>query len=284
MKIVFVILHYKSLNVTKKAVETILKNLDYQNYFLLIVDNGSLDGSGKELHQIFKKYTVVKVLVSKKNLGFARGNNIGFQYAKTKLKADFIILMNNDVFIKQKDFCQVIVKMYAQKKFVVAGPDIISLKSGQHQNPVKREYYSKRDILFRTIRFGLLWLLSFFHGDQIMQKFYVKIKKNGIKRTKELMGDYQLHGSCMIFSSQFIKNYHGLCSRTFMYGEENILRFMADRDSLSMEYLPQVKVYHVEEGTTAEVFKKKVQKRRFYYLNNLRSCIVLLQLMREQDR
>lgn len=281
VKIVFIILHYKSLNVTKKSVEAILKNVNYQNYYILIVDNGSLDGSGRELHKIFKMYSAVKVLVSKKNLGFARGNNIGFRYAKTILKADFIVLMNNDVFIKQKNFCQVIMKMYAQKKFAVAGPDIISLKNGQHQNPVKREYYSKGDILFRIIRFGLLWLLSFFHTDQIMQKIYVKIKKNRIKKTKEPMRDYQLHGSCMIFSSQFIENYHGLCSRTFMYGEENILRFMADRDSFTMKYLPQVKVYHIEEGTTTEIFKKRVQKRRFYYRNNLKSCIVLLRLMRE---
>ncbi len=281
MKIVFVILHYKSLNVTKKSVETILKNLEYQNYYILIVDNGSLDGSGRELHQIFKKYSVVKVLESKKNLGFARGNNIGFRYAKTMLKADFIILMNNDVFIKQKDFCQVILTMYAQKKFAVAGPDIISLKNGRHQNPVKREYYSKKDVLFRTIRFGLLWFLSFLQVDQIMQTFYVKIKRNRTKRTKKLMRDYQLHGSCLIFSSQFINNYQGLCSRTFMYGEENILRFMADRDSFSMKYLPKAKVCHIEEGTTNAVFKNKAQKRRFYYINNLKSCIVLLQLMRE---
>ena len=57
MKIVFIILHYKSLNVTKKSVEAILKNVNYQNYYILIVDNGSLDGSGRELHKIFKMYS-----------------------------------------------------------------------------------------------------------------------------------------------------------------------------------------------------------------------------------
>lgn len=56
---------------------------------IIIVDNGSTDDSVKYLK---KNYPVVKIIELEKNLGFAKGNNLGIKHAE----GDYIALINND--------------------------------------------------------------------------------------------------------------------------------------------------------------------------------------------
>ena len=43
-------------------------------------------------------------------MGFARGNNVGFAYAKEELNSDFIILCNSDTEVLEENFCSEIEK------------------------------------------------------------------------------------------------------------------------------------------------------------------------------
>ena len=89
-KIVFVILHYLAIKETIDCLTSIEKNISYDNYDVIVVDNGSkVDQDVVLLKQQELKFTNVKVIISDENLGFARGNNIGFLYAKNNLQADF---------------------------------------------------------------------------------------------------------------------------------------------------------------------------------------------------
>ena len=48
-KIVFLILHYINITETQKCVETIKKIIEYKNYEIVIVDNGSKNDTGEYL-------------------------------------------------------------------------------------------------------------------------------------------------------------------------------------------------------------------------------------------
>lgn len=61
----------------------------------IVVDNGSTDGSPE---MIKEKNKWVKLIASKTNKGFAKGNNIGM----SKAKYDFILLINSDTFLRKK--------------------------------------------------------------------------------------------------------------------------------------------------------------------------------------
>src|SRR5712691_12351014 len=66
--------------------------VDYPNWEVLVVDNGSEDGSVGAIH---RDYPGITVLETGKNLGFAGGNNRGIEAALTR-GAEFILLLNND--------------------------------------------------------------------------------------------------------------------------------------------------------------------------------------------
>ena len=73
--------------------EVCLKSVLAQNYGnleVIVVDNGSTDGSIEYVRSKFQGR--VKLIVNAENVGFAKGNNIGFEAASGK----YVIALNND--------------------------------------------------------------------------------------------------------------------------------------------------------------------------------------------
>jgi len=70
-----------------------VSKLIYPNKRLLLVDNGSQDGTPEAVESAFPG---VKVIVNAENLGFAAGANVGLRYALAQ-GADLVFLLNNDI-------------------------------------------------------------------------------------------------------------------------------------------------------------------------------------------
>jgi len=67
-----------------------LKGQTFEDFEILLVDNGSTDGSADFVEAQYGEF--IRVLRNKENLGFAGGNNIGIR----KAKGEYIVLLNND--------------------------------------------------------------------------------------------------------------------------------------------------------------------------------------------
>ena len=248
MKVVFVILHYITIDDTTQCIESILENVEYNNYSIVIVDNGSKNNTGNELKEQYRDNKKVNIIINDENVGFAKGNNIGFRYAKNQLNADFIILLNNDTVITQHEFIINLIESYKKNNFYICGPNIVSRVDKSKQNPIKKEFYSIKDVKKRIIKLYLLKILSIFNIDEKGQKLYFKIKKRKvIDKSVDKDKDFKLHGCCLVFSKLYINKYEGLYDETFMYGEEDILKYISERDSLKMIYEKSINIVY-EEG------------------------------------
>ena len=69
-----------------------LKNQDFSGYEVIVVDNGSTDGSVEFIRNHFPKTRVVSF---DENKGFSRAVNAGIRRAKGR----YILLLNNDVIV-----------------------------------------------------------------------------------------------------------------------------------------------------------------------------------------
>ena len=97
LKNVFIILHYQNIDDTINCVESIkkLKNLNNENYKIIIVDNKSPNNTGQELKEKCEKDDTIDLLLLDKNYGFSKANNIAYKKAKT-YNPTAILVLNND--------------------------------------------------------------------------------------------------------------------------------------------------------------------------------------------
>lgn len=93
-----VVLNWNNYEDTAECLESI-NVLSYPHYDIVLVDNGSTDGSGQRLEEEFTDITTIH---TGENLGFAGGLNIGIKYALDR-DSDLIWLVNNDVVIQDDD-------------------------------------------------------------------------------------------------------------------------------------------------------------------------------------
>ena len=135
MKICFVILHYNAINETETCIESI-KAMDEAEKKIIVVDNASPNHTGHILAERYQKDADVDIVLNDTNLGFAKGNNVGYRYAKEKYNADFIVLVNSDIIFIQNDFVKKLYQIYEEVPFALLGPDILNSSETTHSNPL----------------------------------------------------------------------------------------------------------------------------------------------------
>lgn len=87
-----VIASYNTKDLTVAAVKSILELKPEINYEIIVVDDGSSDGSVEALRQLKTKTSKLITIFNKENLGYVRTNNRGIKVAKGK----YILLLNSD--------------------------------------------------------------------------------------------------------------------------------------------------------------------------------------------
>lgn len=278
-KVSFVILHYENIRDTKKCIDSLEKYLLDKNVSIVVVDNGSVKEKCDDLENKYEGKNVF-LLKLEKNLGFAKGNNKGYLYAKNVLKSDFIILCNNDLIFRQQNFIEKMLLEYEKDTFDVAGPKIVSLVDGMNQNPVNRELKTMSDVKKRLLKLQILFILNYLNMDAFFQSIFSKKVTEFNSNTRE---DYQLHGACLIMGPRYIKEFDGLYDKTFMYGEEDILRYQIDKYHLKMKYIGELEVYHKEGASTEKLYTNSKLKRRFIYINRIQSVKLLQKMMDSKE-
>ncbi|HEX5434244.1 MAG TPA: glycosyltransferase family 2 protein [Candidatus Angelobacter sp.] len=89
-----IILNWNSYQMTSDCLRS-LANIDFSGHEVVLVDNGSHDGSPDQLSRDFPS---VRLLRNPKNLGFAGGNNVGIRDALER-GPDYLLLLNNDTVV-----------------------------------------------------------------------------------------------------------------------------------------------------------------------------------------
>jgi GT2 family glycosyltransferase len=285
-KFVFVILHYYSIQETISCIDSIVNKIDVSDYSIVVVDNGSRNNTGDELVDIYKNNSNIIVLLNKENLGFARGNNAGFEYAKAHLDPAFIVMLNNDTLIMQDDFCQVILTEYNTSRFAVLGPLIICPSGKSSENPGKSYVVRGLKLWNMIIQMAIKYFLAIFYLDFILMairglKHEMKSKTRILDLTNKRVEGVVLHGCCMVFSPEYIARFDGLDSRTFLFMEEEILFLHIKVSGLLSVYNPDLMIYHKEDAATDMIYSKSHEKKLFIFKNSLDSLFIYKNILRE---
>ena len=105
-----VLINYNGYEDTVECIKS-LKQITYENYIIVVVDNAStLEPTEEEIDFIRKNSIFIKC---EENKGFAGGNNYGI-FKTSYLNPDYYLLLNNDTIVT-KDFLDKLVEVAIEK-------------------------------------------------------------------------------------------------------------------------------------------------------------------------
>ena len=119
-----IIPHFNGKEILGNCLNSLLKN-SFNNYEIIVVDNGSTDGS-----QVLIKAEYPKVILheNEKNKGYAGGCNSGISHTKGK----YILFLNNDVEVAENFLEELFNAMDVDENIGLVQPKLLSMQNRTH--------------------------------------------------------------------------------------------------------------------------------------------------------
>jgi len=251
-----VLINWNQLELTLDCLES-LSLITYSNFKVVLVDNAS---RVNPTDQIKEKYPSTIVLRQAKNLGFAEGNNVGFQYAWDQ-GFDYIMALNNDTVV-DPDFL---------------APLLAPLQNNESDAVSPKIYFKHAP---KTI-----WAL----GGRVN---HLRVKgKSNFRKTldtgqfeENLEPDY-LTGCCLLIRSERLKSFGGFDPRYFAYYEDTDLSYRMRASGLKLKVITQSIIWHVAGGSSRDNKKKPpfltylgTRNRLYFFRNHTKGIVKMYSL------
>ncbi|MBV4432325.1 glycosyltransferase family 2 protein [Clostridium tyrobutyricum] len=217
MELVYIVL--VNFNGYKDTIECVnsLKKISYKNLRIVIVDNASTNNSVNLLKDNTNNCIIIE---SRKNLGFAGGNNLGIKYALDN-KADYILLLNNDTLVEKNFLDNMLNPFIKDKKVGLVGCKIM--------------YYPQKNIIW--------------YGGGYIDWFKFIGAHYGMGETDkgqcndEKIIDF-MTGCCMLIKKEVFEKVGFLLEDYFMYFEDVDFCVKVKNAGYKIWYNPKAKIYH----------------------------------------
>jgi GT2 family glycosyltransferase len=206
-----VVLNWNGLKDTLTCLEH-LARLDYQNYEIIVVDNGSTDGS----KDVLSKYEGVVYVDNATNRGFTGGHIDGLAHCSGEL----VVLLNNDAVMKS-DYLKKALPFFDDEKVAAVGGRSYWWDEENALLNESNQFYSYQEINIFT---GEAHMLSHDYG--------AAQEVNNVS------------GSCVVVRRSAINKLGYLYDRYFAYFEETDLFARLKRAELKVLYSPELHIWH----------------------------------------
>ena len=234
MKLSVVILNWNRKGDTKECVDSLLKsNLKKDEIEIIVVDNGSTDGSEEELKKIKTNGFSYEVIPTGKNLGFAAGNNVGIKHALNH-DSKYIFILNNDTVVHEDLIENLLKASLEHPQAGILTPKIYFTKGFEfHKNNYKKEETGK-----------ILWYAG---GEIDWDNVYGK----NIGVDEPDRGQYNTQqpvdfatGAAMFIKSDAIKKTGMFDEKYYMYLEDADLSIRMKKNGFEVVYIPEARLWH----------------------------------------
>ena len=243
----------------KKIILDCLHSLDkvtYSNVNIVLIDNGSTDGS---VNLIKKEFPNIEIIQLKENLGYAGGNNYGFK--NVKIQSEYSIFINNDTLVSTNFINPLIEPLKNDTSIIQTAPKI---------------FYADDP--------NLLW----FAGGYI-NLFFGWIRHRGIRKidkgqyNNSTLIDYAT-GCCICMRTKDFKLFKMFDESFSMYGEDVDLSIRVRKAGGKIMYIPESNIWHKVSASIGGQFslikwKKKSMGRIRLIKKNINLIIFPLALI-----
>jgi len=200
-----------------------LRTVEYEPLDLVVVDNGSTDGTEAAVRTEFPEVELVRC---DENLGFAEGNDVGIRRALER-GADHVLVLNNDVEV-EPGFVTALVEQAAQQ------PDAGALCA-------KILFFEPRD---------RIWFAGARFDARRGRGRHVRYREVDDPAESEVTETDRACGAAMLISSSVIERVGDFDRELFAYAEDTDWSLRARASGLRHYVVPRSRVYHKVSATS----------------------------------
>jgi GT2 family glycosyltransferase len=212
-----VVLNWNGLSDTLECLEAVGR-LDYPNRHVVVVDNGSTDGSADTIAARYPSATLIR---HRENLGYTGGVNAGIEHA-IQHGADYVWLLNNDAVVTPRSLTQLLT-------FAERHPRMGLL------SPIIRYYDKPHDIQF---------------AGTLVEEPPARVPHiQCLEAGALLTGDIVLVGTALLIRSAVVTGIGLLDDRYFAYCEDWDYSLRARAAGFEVAVLPSAIVFHKSAGS-----------------------------------
>jgi GT2 family glycosyltransferase len=227
-----IIVNFNTKEFTRNCINSIFKHLSNISFEIIVVDNGSSDGSVEYLQTLF---TDIIIISTGENLGFGYGNNIGF----CRSNGEYLLLLNSDT-ILIKDIITPLLNFYSVNKNLnigVLGSLLIS---------------EDIEVLHSFGEFPYILRLRLDHYVHRNQSFVLEEIKNKYYSEVDIVS-----GALMFMERTVFERFNGFDTNIFLYEEEMELQFRMKKNNYISIIINEKGVVHFEGKSSSSYFKRK---------------------------
>lgn len=193
---------------------------------VVVVDNGSSDGSAALVE---RRFSDVTVLALRRNLGFAAANNLGL----ARCAGRYRLLLNPDCVVHEGALAALVAYADAHPQVGLLGPKLLNA-DGSLQYSCRR-FPTLSALLFRNTPLG-----RWFPGNPWAEAYLMAADDHDRPRSVDW-----LSGACLMARAEAIEEIGLLDERFFMYCEDMDWCYRAHRAGWQVHYLPGARVTHL---------------------------------------
>lgn len=243
-----IIINFNSLNYLNKQLDAFSKLEERINYEIIVLENGSKDKD--YIKQVVEKYSIknLKLIISKNNLGYGGGINLGAKYSDGK----YIIPLNTDVIPNNYSLSDMFDFMEKNDDIGIIAPKLF-YPDGTIQNSCYRFYNILTPIFRRT---G-------FSKTVIGKKENNYVLMNDFDHDSTIETDWVL-GAAFMIKKSFLKDIGYMDERYFLYYEDMDICKTVKLNNKKVVYFDKATMTHYHQRASANVkniisiFKSKI--------------------------
>lgn len=248
------------VTVTYNSEETIFKLLSSLELIdnlikeIIIIDNNSLFFDKNKIQKVSKK---IRLIINKKNYGFAKAVNQGIKKSKT----DFVLLLNPDTFLLDCSIIKSFNLIKDDKKIGAIGGKIYDT----NHNPV---YTANKRPSFLTGIFEFTNLKKIFPKNRYSKLFWVENSKKISKPIKVS----SLCGAYMIIRKKINNKDNLFDEKYFLYMEDVDFGIKINQEGYKVIFDPRSHISHIGGFSSKNRYKTDLKswhrsKKIFFYKN-----------------